>query len=63
MTKRDRYWGELIRFVCPGLYGASVHDENGEFIPYLIAVPKFSEISAGDLVDDQERCEVQDKSS
>ena len=46
----DRYWGELIRFQSPSLYGAPIYYTDGSKIPYLMEVPKIKPITAKELV-------------
>ena len=44
-----RYWGEVIMFYCPGLYGQPVYYTNGERIPYEINIPEMDYLTMEDL--------------
>ncbi len=48
--RNARYWGSLIRDVCPSLYGKPIYDKKGNFIPYRIIVPKVALIEPKELV-------------
>ncbi|KKN73816.1 hypothetical protein LCGC14_0396180 [marine sediment metagenome] len=47
--KKARYWGELVREICPDLYGKPVYDKDGNFIPYKMVVPKIARLTVKDL--------------
>ncbi len=48
--ERDRYWGELVKFECPALYGAPVYYTDGTRIPYKFLIPEMAELTAEDLI-------------
>ena len=47
-----RYWGELVLFTCPNLYGKPVHYTDGTTIPYVIELPKYAKVTAEELASD-----------
>ncbi len=40
-----RYWGAIVREICPSLYGKPVYDRKGDFINYTIVIPKVGNIT------------------
>ncbi len=48
-----RYLGQIVREMCPGLYGKPIYDSKGRFIQYTIIIPKFKKIKAKELSEEK----------